>query len=110
MATKAKPKAKSTSRKRPSRKSTSKKAESQFPAAFVANARFATGTEVGFWPAAEVGTERAQGQQPFPKPAKSAVVAKDGSLKVTGLAKGEYCAAAETGEDGAWTYLTFSVK
>lgn len=105
MATKAKARPQSKARR-----STAKKAATQYPQAFVANARFEPGAKVGFWPAADVGVERAQGQRPFPKPAKEATVGKDGSLKVTGLAPGSYVAAAETGEDGRWTYLQFSVK
>jgi hypothetical protein len=109
-AAKAKPKAKSTSRKRSSRKSTAKKTATQFPQAFVSNSRFAPGTKVGFWPAADVGIERQQGQAPFPKATKTATVAKDGTLQVSGLPLGEYVAAAETGEDGRWTYVLFTVK
>lgn len=104
MATKAK-----AAPKPKARKSTRKQTESQFPQAFVANHRFAPGTKVGFWPATEVATERYQGQEPFPKPKKTATVAKDGTLKVTGLAPGNWCAAAEA-ENGSWTFLQFPVK
>lgn len=111
MATKAKPKVKSTkaTSKSRSRKSTATKS-SQFPQAFVANGRFAPGTEVGFWPANEVDVERAAGQAPFPKATKTVKVAKDGSVAVAGLEPGTYVAASETGDDGRWTYVQFSVK
>lgn len=100
---KAKPKAKSSSRKR-----STKKTESQFPQAFIANHRFPPETKVGFWPATDIGTERAQGQEPFPKPTRTATVKKDGTLSVAGLPEGPWCAAAEV--DGRWLFLQFQVK
>jgi hypothetical protein len=107
----AKAKAKPAAKTKSSRKATSrKKAESQFPQAFISNARFAPGTEVGFWKVTDVGSERAEGRAPFPKAMKTATVGKDGSLAVNGLEPGSYLAAAENGDGGQWTYLQFSVK
>lgn len=95
---------------RPRRKPAAKKTASQFPQAFVAGRHFAPGVEVGFWPAHEVGVERAQGQAPFPKPLKTVKVAKDGSISLSGLEPGDYVAAADTGQDGRWAYVQFAVK
>jgi len=113
VATKAKPKAKSTTKakaKPRARKAPANKAKSQVPQAVIANGRFAPGVDVGFWPAHEVAVERAAGQQPFPKATKTVTVHDDGSIPVSGLESGAWIAAAETGEYGHWTYVAFSVK
>lgn len=112
MATKAKPKAKSTKAKtKPrTRKAPAKKAKSQVPQAVIAAGRFAPGVDVGFWPAHEVAVERAAGQAPFPKATKTVTVREDGSIPVSGLEEGAWVAAAETGEYGHWTYVNFAVK
>lgn len=99
MATKAKPKSKST-RKRASKPKP--------PAITIPNHRFEPGSTVGFFPATDVGVERAYGREPIPDPTKTAKVAKNGTLKVSGLAKGQWCAAALVAE--RWRYFQFSVK
>lgn len=101
MATKSKSKAKA-------KRAPRKRAKPKPVPTVVANHRFAPGTEVGFYPLAMVGVERASGREPFPSPIKTAKVDKKGVLKVSGLGNGMWVAAGEVGD--RYRYFQFSKK
>lgn len=113
MATKAKPKAKKTAPKKaaPKAKKTTPRKRARKPSApavMVAPGGFVPGAKVGIFPLHVVGFERSIGREPMSKPTKSVKAGKDGSLHVSGLAPGQWVAAARAGD--RWRYLQFPVK
>jgi hypothetical protein len=100
VATKAKAKSRSKSKARATRKTA--------PATSVPNNPFAPGTVVGFHRPQTCEVERRANREPFAKPVKTAQAKRDGSLEVSGLDKGMWCAAGPVGD--TWRYIGFSVK
>jgi hypothetical protein len=77
----------------------------------VPNHSFNPGDEVWILPLHTVEVERSMNREPMGTPAHVAAVKKDGTLEVSGLKKGNYAAAAPTGnEQLPWRYLQFSVS
>lgn len=74
----------------------------------VSNHRFPPGEEVGVYPSHQVTVERGLGREPFQIPLVTAVVSEDGTLEVSGLPKGGYCAAGPVGD--RYAYVGFQVK
>ena len=116
MATKTKPKsrkspAKKAAKPKATKRSAPKQRKPKGKSGVVANHRFAPGTEVGFWDLHAVGVERSMSREPFPVPISKAKVGKDGTLKYSGLSKGQFLAAAPVDEDSTeYRYCQFSVK
>lgn len=107
MATKAKKKAAPKKAATKAKPKARKAAAPKGPATVVANHRFPPGAEVWFLPLHVVTVERNLNREPMATPARVAAVAKDGTLKVSGLPKGMWCAAGKIADE--WIYQQFPI-
>jgi hypothetical protein len=89
------------------KKATKAKARTKQAAVTVPNSPFTPGTKVGFHRPQSVEVERRADREPFRSPVKTATVKSNGTLEVSGLDKGSWCAAAPVG--GTYRYVVFSV-
>jgi hypothetical protein len=102
-----KKRAKKSKAKPRSKKAAAKQPQQTPPPVVVSGHPFAPGTEVGLHPTSAVSWERENGRAPFPEPIYIAIVADDGTLEVSGLGRGSWCAAGLVGE--SWRYVQFQV-